>query len=435
LKIAMFVFNPARRDPRVEREASLLAEHGHEVRVFAHLEPGIPVTEERSGYTIVRTDQRPPVPRAVDEFILNPLKRVLRPWKSSETSSQPPSQEEVPSPPNRAAERPCSAPAGRNLPAEASAEERRFLGYINRINKIWASQAIRWGPDVVHSHDLDTLMAGVETSEATGARLVYDAHELWSEQQFLASMEMVDYWDDLERRLVRRADAVIAVSDARAGEMERRYHISPVQVLLNCPRLTDTKAELRGTLRGRSDGRPVALFIGGYFHERGLEEFIASSLLQTKVQIALQGYGPFEGRLRQLAEAWDAPVIFLEPASHSAMVDACCQADIGVIPYPPTCLNNYLCAPNKVYDYMMAGIPVAGSDLPDLRDLILAESMGGLFDPRSPDDIARCLVELADEEKLKTMGQRARQAAERAYHWEKEGQKLLELYRRLTSPR
>jgi hypothetical protein len=72
--IAMFVFNPCTRDPRVDREASLLARHGHEVRVHAFLEPGLPEREARNGYEVVRADQRSKLQRLVDDKLLGPLK-------------------------------------------------------------------------------------------------------------------------------------------------------------------------------------------------------------------------------------------------------------------------------------------------------------------------------------------------------------------------
>ena len=60
MRIAMFVFNPCTRDPRVDREAWILARAGHQVRVHAFLEPGLPVFEARNGYEVVRPTSAPP---------------------------------------------------------------------------------------------------------------------------------------------------------------------------------------------------------------------------------------------------------------------------------------------------------------------------------------------------------------------------------------
>ena len=414
----MFVFNPAHRDPRVQREASYLAAQGHQVRVFAFWDAALPAREERDGYEIVRFDQRPEWRRVVDEHLLKPLKRK----KKKAASNEAPPRLEPPAlrPPTR----PCQPPR-RQLPAESSAEERKHRQYVRRINRIWAQQAEHWRPEVCHAHDLDTLEAAAWAAEACGATLVYDSHEIWPEQQFIRSQEEADYWYELEARLIGQARAVITVNDSIVENFRRLYQHPQVLRLYNTPRLQPrpTARPLRERL-----GKPVALFQGGYFHERGLEELIVSSTLQSRVQVVLRGMGAYEASLQSLAREVGAPVEFLPPAPADQLVDALAEADISLIPYPPTCMNNYLATPNKLFESMMAGVPVAGADVPELTRLFQAHPVGALFDPQSPGDIARCLVELSEAD-LASMAQRCRQLAEQEYHWEREAAALGQLYR------
>lgn len=433
MRIAMFVFNPCTRDPRVDREAWILARAGHQVRVHAFLEPGLPVFEARNGYEVVRTDQRPAWRRFLDDRLLAPLKKRPR-CPTSEEAPPPRSAETLPDPPDRdPSVGGCPPPPLRRLPQKASPEVLRHQAYIARINRIWAGMAASWRPQVCHAHDLDTLQAAAEAAERSGARLVYDAHELWSEQHYFASQEEVEAWEALEARLAPQADRVLTVNESIAGELERRYGLSGVLPLLNCPRLVTPEEARRGRLRQLSGGRPVALFQGGYMADRGLEELVVAASLQDRVAVALRGYGEREADLRELATRHGDRVLFLPPVPASEMVEGSAEADIGLIPYLPTCLNNYLCTPNKLFEYMMAGVAVAGADVPELRRFIAGEDLGSLFDPRSPRDLARALEELAEPERLAGCAARARRAAEDRFNWEREGEKLVALYGELEA--
>lgn len=433
MRIAMFVFNPCTRDPRVDREASLLAREGHQVRVHAFLEPGLPEREERNGYEVVRADQRSRVQRWVDERVLAPLKARRR--RRPRPEPEAPAPVGVADPEDREPEEGgCPPPPPRQLPREASAAVREHRAYIARINAIWADLAVAWRPEACHAHDLDTLEAAASAAERTGARLVYDAHELWTEQHYFGSQEEIDDWTSLEARLAPRADAVVTVNASIAAELERRYGLRDVLPLLNCPRLVTPGPERRGRLRELSGGRPVALFQGGYMADRGLEEVVVAAGLQDRVVVALRGYGDLEPALRELAARHGDRVLFLPPVPAHEMVEGSAEADIGLIPYLPTCLNNYLCTPNKLFEYMMAGVAVAGADVPELRRFIAGEGLGALFDPRSPRAVASALEALAGPERLRECAVRSRRAAEERYHWELEGRKLVDLYARLGKP-
>jgi len=420
VKIAMFVFNPAHRDPRVQREASYLAAAGHEVRVYAFWDAALPASEQRDGYQILRFDQRPEWRRTVDEHLLKPFKR-----KKKAVDMQAPPRLEPP--PLRPATRPCQPPQ-RWLPAESSPEERKHRQYVRRINRIWARQAESWQPDVCHAHDLDTLEAAAWAARACGAALIYDSHEIWPEQQFIRSQEEADYWYALERSLIGEARAVITVNDSIVEHFRQRYQHPRVLRLYNTPRLQPIPEV---TPLRVSRGKPVALFQGGYFHERGLEELIVSATLQSRVHVALRGMGAYEASLQALAQEVGAPVEFLPPAPADRLVEALAEADISLIPYPPTCMNNYLATPNKLFESLMAGVPIAGADVPELHRLLEQYPVGALFDPQSPEDIARCLVELSDAP-LGQMAQSCRQLAEQQYHWEREATALGDLYRELA---
>jgi glycosyltransferase involved in cell wall biosynthesis len=122
-------------------------------------------------------------------------------------------------------------------------------------------------------------------------------------------------------------------------------------------------------------------------------------------------------------------VEFAAPVPMTELVKAACEADIGVAPFLPVCLNTRFCLPNKLFEYMMAGLAIAGSDLPEMRRIIVGHELGAVFNPENPQEIARVLNELiADEARLERAQSHALHWAKTRYNWEVESQKLLVVY-------
>lgn len=107
------------------------------------------------------------------------------------------------------------------------------------------------------------------------------------------------------------------------------------------------------------------------------------------------------------------------------------RASIGVILTQNTCQNHYFSLPNKLFEYLQAGLPVVGSDLPEIAHIIDENSVGVKVNPQDPLDIARGIKQLLDPITYSTAKQNSLQAAEK-YHWENESRKLITAYRLLV---
>ena len=148
--------------------------------------------------------------------------------------------------------------------------------------------------------------------------------------------------------------------------------------------------------------------------------------------MTIRGLGPLEPELRALA---GDRVRFAEPAPPDAMVDGLAGFDIGIVPYQPTSLNNELCLPNKLFEYLTAGLAVAASDLPELGRVVRETGAGRTFDPGDAGSVAEALGELAEPAALAEARRRAHEAATGPYSWGRQRDVLLELYESLLSAR
>jgi glycosyltransferase involved in cell wall biosynthesis len=163
---------------------------------------------------------------------------------------------------------------------------------------------------------------------------------------------------------------------------------------------------------------------------RGLEELIDAVPHLERGVLVLMGWGVMEERLSQLvaARGLEDRVRMTGPVAQDELLHYTVDADVGVIPYQAVGLNNYYTTPNKLFEYMAAGVPVAGSRFPELIRFVEGLGIGRTFDPRDPQDIAAAINGvLGDEAAHTAMRERARAAATRLT-WEEQVAPLLSIY-------
>ena len=192
---------------------------------------------------------------------------------------------------------------------------------------------------------------------------------------------------------MRTADRVIAVNPAIAGEMERRYRRRVDSVVLNCPPFEDLSAAPSDTIRDRFDlgpGVPVFLFSGGLSRNRGIKNTVLALRELDEGVLVILGEGALREELERLAaeHGLGGRVLFTDFVPHEDVPGFIRSADVGVIPYENVGVNHYLASPSKLFIYLMAEMPIACSDFPFLRSVVVDNGLGEVFDPGDPSSIA-----------------------------------------------
>lgn len=239
--------------------------------------------------------------------------------------------------------------------------------------------------DVIQVHDLPALEAGVELAEKRNVPLVYDAHELYPEQKSFSAVQR-KICSEAEARLIKHAELVFAVNESIGREMAERYAIEMPRVLLNAidpPATFDPslKYDLLREKTGLGKERRILLFQGGFAPNRNLENLVAAfaKVRTPDVDLVMMGFGPFGDTLRAIASKHgliDKRVFFLPAVPQSELLQHSASADMGIIPYPHVDLNSYYCTPNKLFEFIQAGLPILANTSPELDRFVVKEGFG-----------------------------------------------------------
>lgn len=418
MRIVMLVANPITYDGRVVRNAQTLAEAGHDVVVIGVIGPNDRAGElpPGLGFTARRIDRRK-----------RPVVPVLR-WAQSALR-------------RRAARQLCGLLPDawlQRLPvlpalAEATSGPELLI------------EALRCGGDVIHANDLNTLPSAAWAARLLRVPYVYDAHELYPDEQ--PDMPAVDRrvrWT-AEAHYIRGAAAVLTVNSLLADEIAQRYGVPRPGVLRNVPRpVVVTPPSERplgepGTLHLLHHGAHVGL------EHHGTPDILrAMALCKPALDIRLtvrgglsaSGEGALRARLEELGLV--ARVRICPPVSGAeALVLAAADdgAELGLAVHPGSCLSFRYASSSKIFEYQAAGLAVCATDLVGNR--VSAAADGAAFFPEgNVEALAAIFRSLAtDRARLRAMQIAAYDFAQAELRWDHERERLLDVYRDLDGRR
>lgn len=258
----------------------------------------------------------------------------------------------------------------------------KYLEFVVRVVRTYRKY------DVLHCNDLNALPIGVIIKLAfnRSCRVVYDAHEFETEVEGLSALQK-KLLSVIERLCIRFSDAVITVSNSIADEYAKLYNIPKPAVVLNCPKyrmvvrhdIFRNKFDLRGD-------QIIFLYQGILSPGRGVEILLEAfhGLSTDKFILVVMGYGPLVDLVKDRSE--QCGIIFYHPAvPPDVLLDYTSSADYGVALIADTCLSYRYCLPNKVFEYLMARLPVIVSDLPELSKMVNDYGVGVVLKDNTPE--------------------------------------------------
>lgn len=307
-----------------------------------------------------------------------------------------------------------------------------------RVHRLFRREALRTKARVYHASDLYALPALAAAAKRHRAKLVFDSRERYP---YVSSTEGAPLkravWNAVERRTVPRADAVFTVSGRIAGHMAETLGIARPVVLYNAPALPGAPM-VPGPLREIAElpgGVPLILHQGNARRGRGTMLLLEAMPRVPEAALVFLGRGEMRPSLEARANSLglSARVRFLDPVPPDDLLPLTAAADIGVTLLEDTCLNHRFALPNKLFEYLSAGVPVLASDLPEMRDVVRGHGVGLVVDPTDGAALAGALRRMTSDAAQRARWSAAAPAALETFRWQVASQRFAEAYRSLLA--
>lgn len=282
------------------------------------------------------------------------------------------------------------------------------------------------------SNDLDTALPNYFVSKLKGIKMIYDSHEYFTETPELVGRPKVQrVWKRIEGFVVPRLKEMITVCDSIADLFQEKYGVK-CHVVRNIP----PKAALppkgdKKALNLPEDKHLLVLQGSGINIQRGAEELVEAMQYLNDCFLMIIGGGDVLPTLKQMAKDLhiEDRVRFLPRMPYQEMMSYTQLAELGFVLDKDTNLNYRFCLPNKLFDFIQAGVPIVASNLVEVGKIIRKYDIGLFIPDHDPKSIAATIRKgLNDAESRSRWQQGLAQAAEELC-WENEQQTLIEIYK------
>jgi hypothetical protein len=306
--------------------------------------------------------------------------------------------------------------------------EKGVLFYLDfQLRLIWL---LVWKKsDLLVANDLDTLLPNYLFSKIKKSKLIYDSHEIFCEVPELINTPFKKrIWEALEKMIVPRLKNCITVNQSIAKWFKNKYQVN-FEVVRNIGNLpVSLKLKSREELGIPSNKKMILIQGAGINIDRGAEECVAAMSYLNDVVLYIIGSGDVIELLKYttIKNGLENKITFIDKLPANELIHYTACADLGLTLDKDTNLNYRYSLPNKIFDFINAGIPILSSRLPELEALITNYQIGDFIENHQPMHIANKMNEMLFSDKY-WLWKENTQKAKSENNWEKESKILINL--------
>ena len=428
-KVTQFVWNNFKNDARLHRECSALSEVGYDVHMVALKDPKFPDLpsleirnkDQQSEYNVHRINFYPWLLEAYRQdkttflIVVGGVTSVISValfYRSIMLLST----------------------FLMLLIASVASFKKRFIRkwFINLDRSIrMAFTGYKMNADIYQSNDLNTLIQGVICSKfrLKPRPLIYDSHEVQTDRTgYNKNIVKV-----MESNLLRFVDVMMVENHTRAAHNEELYGFYPYTLYnyseyynIEDKEAIDIHAEVR-----IDEDEKILLYQGGLQAGRGLHNLINAMPYVDEGILVFIGDGKLKDELKQqvVDMGLQQKVKFIGRVDYKDLARYTKNAYVGFQVLQNICFNHYSASSNKLFEYLMADVPVIASDLPEIRKVFNQYNVGELVNPDDPQSIAKAINKIVQDETMHASYVEGAKQAKHVYNWNNEKEKLYDVYR------
>ncbi len=284
--------------------------------------------------------------------------------------------------------------------------------------------------DIYHANDLNTLPQAIVCSKLRlkPKPLIYDSHEVQSDRTGYNPKTI----KRIESFMLKFVDQMIVENHTRAKYNEDIYGFYP-KTLYNYSEKYNIEEKPQINLHkkiGINEDEKILLYQGGLQQGRGLELLIEAMDEIEEGHLLFIGGGKLTQTLKEQAEASKQAdrIHFLDKVPFQELPSYTREAYLGFQVLQNICFNHYSASSNKLFEYMMAHVPVVSCDFPEIKKVVEETNSGLVVDSHNASEIANVVNKLVKDTSLRNQLSENTKQAKEIYNWNNEKSKLLEVY-------
>lgn len=292
--------------------------------------------------------------------------------------------------------------------------------------------------DIFLGNDLDVMPATFLAAKIKRKPIVYDTHEYYMGMPELNGKPLIKkVWFQIERFIFPRLKYVYTICESFSNLYYQDYQ-KKLWYILNVPFQKRQESanlnELKNTLEQKiPDNKFILLFQGaGINPERGVEELVMSMryLDPQKFHLLIIGGGDIIDKIKTLIVQNNLTdrITFIPKVPFQVLHYLTCRADLGLTLDKPNNINHIYGLPNKIFDYLHAGLPVLSSRLIELEKIVNTYRVGTFINNHNPEHIAETIRQISENKQQLAQWKENTLKAREVYNWETEEKKLLQIY-------
>ncbi|MFZ1289443.1 MAG: glycosyltransferase [Melioribacteraceae bacterium] len=278
--------------------------------------------------------------------------------------------------------------------------------------------------EIYFAEDVYTLPITYFFAKYHKAKIFYNSREIYAHLAGLRNKSFVqNIIAKIENKFIRKVDYVLVTGEMDKEFLSEKYNIDNILVLRNLPKYKNEirKVDLRTKL-GIEKDKKILLYQGVILEGRGILKLIQIFNKIENAHFIIIGDGEFKSKFENETKKLNLQkrVHFIGAVNHDELLNYTAFADLGIALIENISLSYFYALPNKIFEYIMVGVPVLCSNLPQMKNIVDKYEVGKYVNPESDDEIVSTINELLKNEKSLNEFKSNCKTASKELNWESE---------------